>query len=213
MLVALPDLLTPDDARGMVGLLESAGPGTAEGSPSVPNGMNLAVATALGRDAVFETVAAPRQVGAAAALRLGPGERHDYPADRIVATSESGAPLRIDLTVTVFLSPPDGYGGGDLVVLSETGPQNVRQAAGSALLCPASARRRVNEVTDGVRWSLDVPVQSMIRDEAQRDILAEMWSVMDWLDHMPDAAKARTDHALDALKRARTDLLRMWADI
>lgn len=213
MLVSLPDLFSADEALGMIGLLEAADSGRAERSPAVPNGMQFAVATALGRDAVFGTVAAPRQVGAAAALRLRPGDRYDYPADRIVAANESGTPLRIDLTVTVFLSPPDGYGGGDLVVVSDAGPQNVRQSAGSAILCPASTRRRVNEVTNGMRWTLDIPVQSMIRDEVQRDILAEMWSVMDWLDHMPQEAKARTDHALDALKRARTDLLRMWTDV
>lgn len=213
MLVGLPDLLSADEARETMDLLESARAGDAERSPPVPNGLNFAVATALGRHAVFGTVAAPRRIGAVATLRLGPGDRHDYPVDQIVSTDEAGTPLRIDLIVTLFLSPPESYAGGDLVVVSDAGAQQVRLPAGGAVLYPASTRRRINEVTNGMRWALDIPVQSMVRDDAQRDILAEIWSVMDWLDHMPAEARDRSDHALDALRRARADLLRMWTDV
>ena len=213
MLVALPDLLSPDDATGMVQLLQTAGHAGAPAAQPVPNGVQFALTTALGRHPVFDTVAAPRRIGDAAALAVQPGGRHDYPDNEIVAAAATDSPLRVDIMITVFLSAPESYGGGELAVLTDAGPQQIKLPAGGAVLYPASARRRVNEVTHGVRWALDIPVQSMIREEERRDILAEIWSVMDWLDHMPADARPRSDPALSALRRARADLLRMWVDL
>ncbi|MGC5393943.1 2OG-Fe(II) oxygenase, partial [Escherichia coli] len=63
----------------------------------------------------------------------------------------SGQKIRTDLSVTLFLSDPASYSGGELLIEDRYGTQSVKLPAGDAVLYPASSLHRVTPVTQGVR--------------------------------------------------------------
>lgn len=107
--------------------------------------------------------------------------------------------LRTDLAVTIFLSDPDSYEGGALVV----GDSAVRPAAGDAVVYPATTVHRVSQVTRGTRLAAVFWVQSLVRDDAQRDILVTLQSVI---------ARVGNPVLSLALSRVQQNLLRMWVE-
>lgn len=213
MIISIPGLIAPEEASRIVERLETMNVEGAHGPVAADGGLSSTVQRALANNPLFEEVATPRRMGETQVLRLAAGESHDYPPGAPVLRPGTGEPMRADLVATVFLTDPAHYGGGELVVSPDSGQQTLKLGAGHAALFPAAARRRVAEVSDGVRWVAELPVQSMVRDDARRAILTELWSVSDWLDRLPLEARPRTERAAHALKRARTDLLRMWADV
>lgn len=59
--------------------------------------------------------------------------------------------MRTDVSVTVFLSEPDEYDGGELVIESAGGEQDVKLPAGSAVVYPTTSLHRVAPVIAGER--------------------------------------------------------------
>jgi PKHD-type hydroxylase len=116
--------------------------------------------------------------------------------------------LRADVSTTVFLSAPEEYEGGELVVMDAYGAHEVKLPAGDAIVYPSSSVHRVMPVTSGERVASFLWTQSMVRDDAQRSMLFE-------LDQ--NIQKLRAQHgdgeALVGLTGHYHNLLRMWADI
>ena len=81
-----------------------------------------------------------------------------------------GTPFRVrtDLSVTLFLTRPEEYDGGELVVEDVYGAHAVKLPAGDLILYPATSLHRVNPVTRGSRWSSFFWIQSMVRDDGER---------------------------------------------
>src|SRR5262245_3648155 len=75
---------------------------------------------------------------------------------------------RTDLSATLFLSRPDEYDGGELVVEDTYGTQSVKLPAGDMILYPATSLHRVNPVTRGARLASFFWIQSMVRDDGHR---------------------------------------------
>ncbi len=114
---------------------------------------------------------------------------------------------RSDLAMTLFLSAPDSYEGGELHFDSPWGAQEIKLPAGSAVIYPASTLHRVNPVTQGERIAAVTWMESYIRDPSRRELLAELDSIRTFLHKTaPDAAE--TDLAF----KAYSNLLRMWAE-
>jgi PKHD-type hydroxylase len=82
--------------------------------------------------------------------------------------------IRADLAATVFLSPPDTYDGGELIMETDIGNQSSKAAAGDMIVFSGTARNLVNTVTRGSRLACSFWIQSMIRDEARREMLFEL---------------------------------------
>ncbi len=88
----------------------------------------------------------------------------------------AGTPFRIrtDLSATIFLSQPDEYGGGELVIDDVYGARTVKLPAGDMVLYPATSLHHVKPVTRGVRLASILWVQSMVRDEGHRRLLFDL---------------------------------------
>lgn len=114
---------------------------------------------------------------------------------------------RSDLSFTLFLSPPDSYEGGELVVESIDSEQSYKLAAGSLLVYPSSSLHRVEPVESGVRWAAVGWVQSLVRDHGQREILFELETVRRSL-----FAQAGKTNEFDLLSKSLSNLLRLWVD-
>lgn len=114
---------------------------------------------------------------------------------------------RADLSFTLFLSDPEAYDGGALVLDSQDGETAMKLAAGDAVLYPTTMLHRVDEVTRGTRLAAVGWVRSFIRLEAQRSILFDLDQVA---REMFD--RDGKTHAFDCLTQAKANLMRLWAE-
>jgi len=120
----------------------------------------------------------------------------------------TGQKLRTDLSATLFLTPPDAYDGGELVIDTDFGSQQVKLAAGDLIVYTATRPHRVNPVTRGQRLACVFWIQSLIRDEARREQLFELDRTIQQLTTGavdPDLLVRLTGHY--------HSLLRLWTDV
>ncbi|EXJ11990.1 MULTISPECIES: Fe2+-dependent dioxygenase [Nitrincola] len=82
--------------------------------------------------------------------------------------------IRTDLSMTLFLSKPDEYEGGELIIDDTFGTQSVKLPAGDLVLYPSTSLHRVTPVTKGHRISCFFWLQSLIRDNEQRRTLYQL---------------------------------------
>ena len=119
-----------------------------------------------------------------------------------------GQPYRSDVAVTLFLSAPEDYDGGELVVRSTFGEQRVKLPAGDAVLYPAGSLHHVSPVTRGERLVAVTWVQSAVRDPARRELLYG-------LNLAREALLARAPEAEETaqVNAAYLNLVRMWSEL
>jgi PKHD-type hydroxylase len=86
----------------------------------------------------------------------------------------SAIKIRTDISITVFLSDPESYQGGELIIEDTYGQQSVKLKAGDAVLYPSTSTHRVNPVTQGRRLASFFWIQSLIRSDEQRRILFDL---------------------------------------
>ena len=120
----------------------------------------------------------------------------------------NGQRMRTDLSCTLFLSDPETYDGGDLVVDDVYGPRSVRLPAGHIILYPATSVHRVTPVTSGIRLASFFWLQSMIRDATQRGLLFEMDTAIQRL-----GADKPNDPPVVSLTGVYHNLLRLWGEV
>jgi PKHD-type hydroxylase len=119
--------------------------------------------------------------------------------------------VRTDLSCTLFLSEPESYEGGELVIQSASGEQAYKLPAGSLLLYPATTVHRVNPVTRGERIACFFWVESMVRSAEQRQMLYELDMTIMALRSRELQATGRESEESVRLTGTYHNLLRMWA--
>ena len=87
---------------------------------------------------------------------------------------QPGMYTRADISATLFLSNPEDYEGGELIIQDSFGTHAIKLAAGSLLVYPSSSVHAVTPVTRGQRLACFMFIQSMVRDAGQRRLLYEM---------------------------------------
>jgi len=114
---------------------------------------------------------------------------------------------RVDLSFTLFLSPPDRYEGGELTLLEPSGSVEVKLPAGHAVLYTTHSLHEVKPVTSGERLAVIGWVRSYIRSPQQREILFEL----DIASRSVFESEGKSP-LYDTLAKTRSNLIRMWAD-
>lgn len=149
---------------------------------------------------LLQAAALPRHIHGILFSRSGVGDGYQRHVDN--AWMSSG---RSDLSFTVFLSDPDAYRGGALVLESPSGEEPFRLPAGHALLYPSTLLHRVDPVSVGERLVAVGWVQSRIRHADQRELLFE-------LDTARRALFERSGHddVFALVSRSYSNLLRRW---
>ena len=66
----------------------------------------------------------------------------------------TGRRIRTDISATLFLTAPEDYDGGELLVEDTYGVHSVKLPAGDMVIYPATSLHRVTPVTRGARVSL-----------------------------------------------------------
>lgn len=165
------------------------------------------VMSSIGHHARFRSATLPHRVADVIFARYQPEMTYgDHVDDPIMGTQ--GPRFRSDISMTLFLSDPAGYAGGELVIRTTFGEREVKLAAGSAVIYPSSSVHRVAPVTQGERLVALTWIQSLIRDPARRELLFELDQAREHLlRSAPEAAHTRqVDHSY-------VNLLRMWAEL
>jgi PKHD-type hydroxylase len=169
-----------------------------EGHPAARQ-VGETIVAALARNPLFRSAALPLHVFPPLFNRYSGGQSFGSHVDNAVRGN-----IRTDLSATLFLSEPDEYDGGELVIEDTFGVQSVKLAAGNMILYPASSLHHVRPVTRGARVSSFFWIQSMVRDDGQRTLLFDLDLSIQRLGEHPATLQ---------LTGVYHNLLRRWAEM
>ncbi|GBQ36210.1 Fe2+-dependent dioxygenase [Acetobacter fabarum] len=165
---------------------------------------------ALGRNPLFHSAALPLRVYPPLFNRYDQGMQFDMHVDNAVRpVPGTGFRLRTDVSSTLFLSGPDEYDGGELVIQDTYGQQSVKLPAGDMVVYPSTSLHAVSPITRGSRWASFFWTQSMVRDDTQRALLYQFdCSIMETRKALPDNHPAVLE-----LTATYHNLMRQWAEL
>ena len=130
---------------------------------------------ALNRNALFFTATLPKKIMPPFFNRYSGATNHyGFHVDNAMRILPEGGYVRADVSATLFLSDPQTYDGGELVINDTFGQQSIKLQAGSMVIYPSSSVHQVTPVTRGERVACFMFIQSMVRDPNQRRLLYEM---------------------------------------
>jgi len=169
--------------------------------------LNNIVMSSLVQHPVYRGGALPLHVAAPFYARYTPGMSYgEHLDDAIMGTA--GMLYRSDVSITLFLNEPQDYDGGELVMHTSFGANEVKLPAGDAVMYPSSSLHRVAPVTRGERLVAVTWVQSLVRDPAQRELLYQLNQAREkLLKNAPEAEETAQ------VNTAYMNLVRMWGDI
>ncbi|NER49941.1 MAG: Fe2+-dependent dioxygenase, partial [Symploca sp. SIO1A3] len=133
------------------------------------------VKKALWRNQLFQIAVQPKVIHSILFSRYEEGMSYGRHVDNALMGNQNK--LRSDVSLTVFLSEPSTYGGGELVMETIEGEQAIKLEAGDAIVYPSSFLHRVEPVTEGIRLVAVAWVQSLVRDPQDREILFDLDTV------------------------------------
>ena len=168
------------------------------------------IVAALERHPMFISAALPLRVFPPLFNRYDPGMSFGSHLDNSIRQI-TGTPYRVrtDLAVTLFLSQPDEYDGGELVVDDLYGAHTVKLPAGDMVLYPASSLHHVTPITRGTRFASFFWIQSMVRDDGHRTLLFDL----DMAINQVSRALSNLHPAVVSLTNCYHNLLRRYADV
>jgi PKHD-type hydroxylase len=162
------------------------------------------VALGLERNEEFSRFTFPVRVATPLLCRYEPGMSYGKHPDSAYLPMQP-APLRSDVSCTVFIADPETYEGGELTIHLGSRPIAVKGPAGSAVVYPSTTIHEVQPVRSGQRLVAITFIESQIVDEKKRDLLYTLNEVvaleglgMQWEN------RVRLEHV-------RQSLHRMWS--
>ncbi|HEV3427313.1 MAG TPA: Fe2+-dependent dioxygenase [Paraburkholderia sp.] len=225
MIVEIPGVFSPQEAQVLVEKLRATpwvdGKVTAgaqsqrvkhnrqlDGDDPLGREIGDEIINRLAKDAVFMSAALPKRIYPPLFNRYGIGESFGFHIDNAVrGIRASRERVRTDLSATLFLSDPDTYDGGELVIRDTYAEQRVKLKAGSMILYPGSSVHKVQPVTRGERIASFFWIESLVREDAQRNLLLDMDVAIQRLTQ-----QEASEESLVQLTGCYHNLLRMWAD-
>jgi PKHD-type hydroxylase len=166
------------------------------------NAVREELETALLAHPVFKAAALPKKIIRSLVSRYKPGMAYGTHVDDPMMGG-----TRTDLSFTLFLSDPETYDGGALVIEGQDGDNEVKLSAGSLVLYPTTTLHHVSEVTRGERLAFVGWVRSFIRNGEDREILFDLENLIASL-HASKADRVLLDQVLTV----RANLMRKWVE-
>jgi PKHD-type hydroxylase len=190
--MTIPNVLTPERVAHARELLEQAGwvdgrvtaglqSGRVKNNAQLPEDHPAArqlgdmILASLGQNALFISAALPLKVFPPLFNRYEPGQSFGTHIDNAIR-QVTGTPHRVrtDLSATLFISAPEEYDGGELVVEDTYGTHSVKLPSGHMVLYPASSLHHVRPITRSARIASFFWIQSMVRDDGERALLFDL---------------------------------------
>ena len=155
---------------------------------------------------VIKAAAQPRRFSPIIISKTGVGGKYGAHVDNALM-GRGGQRLRTDLSFTLFLTPPDEYDGGELVVHAAGMTQELKGEAGYLVLYPSGSIHEVKPVTRGTRIVCIGWIESLVADGGQREMLFDLENLRTALRQQLPSQSAE----LLTLDKTIANLLRMWA--
>ena len=205
------DMATWLDGRDTAGPLSAGVKRNAQLGAQDPVAVRLGqlVTTRLSENPLFLSAALPHAILPPLFNRYAGGGHYGSHIDGAIRAIDGGAHrIRTDLSMTVMLTDPDDYDGGELVIEDHFGDRPVKLAAGDAILYPATSIHHVRPVTRGVRLAAFTWIQSLVRDG---NVRAQLFDLDDAIQQLPDdeaghAARLRLTNVYHNLLRHFAEL-------
>jgi PKHD-type hydroxylase len=156
---------------------------------------------------VLRAAAQPRRFSPLIISRTEDGGHYGLHVDNALMKTAGGEAMRTDLSFTLFLTPPEEYEGGELVIHSSGATQEVKGGLGELVLYPATALHEVRPVTKGQRIVCVGWIESMVADQGEREILFDLENLR---ASLRAALPAQSAESL-TLDKTIANLLRRWA--
>lgn len=157
---------------------------------------------------VVKAAARPRRISAPMISRTANGGHYGAHVDNALMGAGEGR-LRSDISFTLFLTDPDEYEGGELVVHTAGLTQRIKGKVGELILYPSTSIHEVTPVTSGARIVCVGWIESVIRDPAQREMLFDLENLRVSLRQNPNGG----GQELLTLDKTIANLLRMWGGV
>ncbi|RFU46042.1 Fe2+-dependent dioxygenase [Paraburkholderia sp. DHOC27] len=226
MLLQIPKVLDDEQLRSMRERLDTAGSAWVDGRATagyqgapVKNNQQIeqfsplarelgdVILAALERHPLFISAVLPNQVYPPLFNRYEGGMEFGSHVDGAVRLLPNGAKVRTDVSMTLFLSAPDEYDGGELIIEDTYGVQQVKLPAGDMIVYPATSLHRITPVTRGARLASFFWAQSLVRSDTQRALLFDMDTAIQRLN-----ATQADEAARRSLVGCYHNLLRQWSE-
>ena len=226
MLVTIPDVLKPEELAHVRRVLEGTswvdGRATAgDQAAKVKNNLQVPIGSpeaealgqivlgALAANAAFTTAALPLRVLPPMFNRYDVGMTFGAHVDGAIrALPGTGQRLRTDVSSTLFLTPPEDYDGGELVIHDTYGTHRVKLPAGHMVVYPGTSMHSVTPVTRGSRWASFFWTQSLVKNDWQRHMLYDLdRSIRGVREQLAD-----DDPAVVGLTAHYHNLIRHWSE-
>lgn len=222
MIVTIPDVLLPDELSLLLDALAHAefqdGRATAGWNartvksneqmvPGTAKGLDLQsiLVKAFTRNTTLQMAARPKIMRPVMFNRYAEGMQYGMHMDDPIMGHQPM--LRTDLSLTLFLSDPASYDGGELEIETGSGIRAYKLPINHMVLYPSTALHRVTPVTRGVRLAGVTWIQSLIRDPMHRELLFDLDTA-----HRALFAQYGKTRELDLITKTLTNLVRLWAE-
>jgi len=229
MLICVPGVLSKDDVADFRRIMDASAWEDGRSTAGAQSAMvkrneqlppDSEVARQLGNRIISALTANPRFLSAAVPRHIFPPLFNRYAAadghhfgvhvDNAVRGDRlTGLQIRTDLSVTLFLSEPNEYDGGELVIEDFYGSHEIKLPAGALVLYPASSLHLVTPVTRGRRVASFFWLQSMIRDAHARSLIYDLDTSIQVLV----TKLGHDDSEVIRLTGIYHNLIRYWAEV
>ncbi len=163
------------------------------------------VTLALQQSPLFNVSALPKTIYPIVISKYTAGKYYGWHVDSPIM---GNPPIRTDLAMTIFLSDPTTYEGGELLIQQAGNVSSFKPAKGDAILYPCQYLHCVNEIKSGERLAAVTWIQSNVKDPQQRQLLYQLNQIHASLyQQAPHAAET------NLLLQTHSNLFRMWADV
>lgn len=160
---------------------------------------------ALKNNTLFQMVVQPKVIHSLLFSRYDQGMFYGQHTDNAIMGGDDF--IRADVSFTLFLSDPNCYEGGELVIEYGGQQQSYKLPQNSLIAYPSSTLHQVQPVTKGSRLVVVGWVRSLIRSTEQRELLFDL----DTVRRSIFKQYGKTPE-FDLLSKTYSNLLRLWVD-
>ena len=116
---------------------------------------------------------------------------------------------------TVFLSDPDEYSGGELVLMNGNRSEKIKLKSGSMVTYPSGLSHQVNEVTSGTREVAVFWTQSKFKNLRHREIYSDLQKALRHLPPYttPDSVEESQKQPSFLIVQVMQNMIRYQADL
>ena len=159
---------------------------------------------AMGRNEQLRNFVFPKRIAPPLLSRYDVDMKYGVHSDAPQLSFPNGM-MRSDVSATLFVSDPATYDGGELVIHLGNKKIAVKGEPGTIILYPSTTLHEVRQITAGERLAFFTFMESVVADQARRELLHTLNEVYA-LEGLKMAADNRT-----RLQHTINNLLRMWS--